>query len=253
MSIKEAKQPHDASVTRSARGIMLRGVASKAMAVERYASAVFGLALVLGLVFGLASMALGAKGDYFILGENNLAAALTRLEGDVQGSAMEVVNTDTGDDDTALTLKVQRGEAPMLVNSSEKVPFLNADRLDGFEPSEIKGAKAYATVVPSKIGPGGTAGSLLSLTSGFDFVSRADTGRYCLRAPGLNRRSPAVVSINRDGTANPEATASASVDTTSGGCPELQYEVVTERMILTPGGDLGARKADDVGFVIAVM
>ena len=74
---------------------MLRSVASKAMAVGRFASAVFGLAArVLGLVFGAASAALGANGDSFVLGQQNVATALTRLTGSVQGAQMEVQNNN---------------------------------------------------------------------------------------------------------------------------------------------------------------
>ncbi len=109
---------------------MLRSVASKAMALGRFASAVFGLALVLGLVFGAASAALGANGDNFVLGQQNVATALTRLTGSVQGAQMEVQNNNPDQDDTALSLKVQPGEAPMKVLSGARVDNLNADKVD---------------------------------------------------------------------------------------------------------------------------
>ena len=57
---------------------MLRRVATKVASVGRFASMVFGLALVLPLVFGVTSVALGANGQPFILGRaTNAATALT--------------------------------------------------------------------------------------------------------------------------------------------------------------------------------
>jgi hypothetical protein len=61
---------------------MLRTAASKVAWVGRTASMVFGLALVLALVFGVASMALGANGKPFILGKAaNTATKVTGLIG----------------------------------------------------------------------------------------------------------------------------------------------------------------------------
>lgn len=85
-----------------------------------------GLAIMLALVFGVATTALGANGNPFLLGKGNLATALTKLTGNVNGSAMQVVNSNAGADDTALSLNVQTGEAPMRVNSDTRVANLNA-------------------------------------------------------------------------------------------------------------------------------
>ena len=65
----------------------------------------------LGLVFGAASVALGANGDNFVLGQNNVATVLTRLTGSVQGPSLQVQNDNPGTNDTALALNVQQGEA----------------------------------------------------------------------------------------------------------------------------------------------
>jgi hypothetical protein len=111
---------------------MLRTAAAKIAWVGRTASMVFGLALVMALVFGVATMAFGANGSNFILGNlNNTATALTKLTGNVNGSAMQVVNSNADANDTALDLRVQAGEAPMRVNSPTKVANLNADKVDG--------------------------------------------------------------------------------------------------------------------------
>ena len=118
------------------------------------------------------------------LGQTNVANALTRLTGSVPGAQMEVQNNDPGANDTALSLKVQPGEPPMKVLSGAKVENLNADELDGLDPSQIKGARAYAVVDPDD-GPGGTPGFDPSAPSGFNSVQRISTGIYCLKAPGL--------------------------------------------------------------------
>jgi hypothetical protein len=60
---------------------MLRSVESKVAWVGRTASAVFGLALILALMFGVASMAFGANGNPWILGQGNVATAITKLGG----------------------------------------------------------------------------------------------------------------------------------------------------------------------------
>ena len=107
---------------------MLKSAASKLMWLGRTASMVFGLALVMALVLGAASMAFGANGGTFILGKlNNAATAVTGLVGNVDGAAaLRVTNPNSGTNDTALDLRVQAGEAPMKVNSNTRVANLNA-------------------------------------------------------------------------------------------------------------------------------
>ena len=119
--------------------IMLRSAASKAMSVGRFASAVFGLALVLALMFGVTSVALAANGQPFLLGRaTNAATALTKLTGNVNGAAMQVQNTNAGyGRHGALSLTVQAGEAPMRVNSDARVANLNADKIDGKDSDQI--------------------------------------------------------------------------------------------------------------------
>lgn len=102
---------------------MVRSALGRVAWVGRTASTVFGLALVMALVLGVASMAFGANGGNFILGSlNNTATALTRLTGNVNGAAVQVVNTNADANDTALNLSVQAGEAPMAVNSAKRWP-----------------------------------------------------------------------------------------------------------------------------------
>src|SRR5215217_8071299 len=112
---------------------MVRSVAKKVAWVGRTASMVFGLALVIGLVVGVTSVAFGANGGNFILGSlNNTATAITKLTGTVGGGpALQVSNPSTVTGSTALDLQVATGKAPMKVNSSTKVTNLNADKVDG--------------------------------------------------------------------------------------------------------------------------
>ena len=125
---------------------MLRSAASKVMWVGRATVFLVGLAVILAVVFGMASAAFGANGGNFILGQNNAATALTRLTGNVNGSAMQIVNNNADANDSALSLSVQQGEAPMRVNSSKVVTNLNADKLDGQEASDLAEPRGYAHI-----------------------------------------------------------------------------------------------------------
>jgi hypothetical protein len=112
---------------------MVRSVAKKVMWLGRATVFLMGLALMLALVFGMASTALGANGGNFILGSlNNTATAITKLTGTVGGGpALQVSNPSTATGSTALDLQVATGKAPMKVNRTTKVTNLNSDLLDG--------------------------------------------------------------------------------------------------------------------------
>ncbi len=112
----------------------------KVMWVGRATVFLVGLAVILALTVGVATTALGANGQSFLLGRFNAATALTKLTGNVNGAAMQVVNSNADANDTALNLSVQAGEAPMTVNSAKKVANLNADRLDDREASSFANA-----------------------------------------------------------------------------------------------------------------
>ncbi len=113
---------------------MLRSTASKVAWVGRTASMVFGLALVLALLFGVATMALAAHGGNFVLGVlTNTATDVTRLVGNVPGGpALHVVNNNTAVGSKALQLSVTANKPPLAVNATAgKATNLNADELDG--------------------------------------------------------------------------------------------------------------------------
>jgi len=100
---------------------------------------VVGLAVILALVFGIASAALAGNGDAWRLGQGNVATKITSLGGmlGVNGPIVRLTNNNADADDTALELRVQTGEAPMTVNSATRVDDLNADRLDGKDVTQI--------------------------------------------------------------------------------------------------------------------
>ena len=105
---------------------------------------VFGLALVLALIFGLASVALSATGGNFVLGKANEATTVSKLTATVAGPALTLVNQGTDAAATALNLNVASGKAPLRVNAAAgTATTLSADELDGKDSSDFyaQGAK----------------------------------------------------------------------------------------------------------------
>ncbi len=226
---------------------MLRSAASKAMWVGRTASAVFGLALVLALVLGVATMAFAANGQNLVLGVlNNTATAVTKLTGNVAGKpALQVNNFSTASGSRALQLGVAEGKAPLVVNANAgKATNLNADKLDGKDSGELGGARAYAFVTPVPFSDSVVLDG--NRTFGFTAVRRNATGSYCLTpASGVRPdRFPAVVSVEFASTNNPKGNTTAVYNTL--GCGDQlnnTYQVLTYR-----DGVL----ANDIGFSIVV-
>ncbi|CAA9431457.1 MAG: hypothetical protein AVDCRST_MAG03-3272 [uncultured Rubrobacteraceae bacterium] len=109
---------------------MIRSAASKVMWVGRATVFMVGLAVILALVFGAATTAMGADGKPFLLGKRNVATLASKL-----------INRGEG---PALSLKVGEGQPPLAVDSSAKVANLNADQLDGKSEADFQGANAAA-------------------------------------------------------------------------------------------------------------
>jgi hypothetical protein len=107
---------------------MLRNAVGKVLWMGRATSTIVGLALMLALAIGAASAALGADGDFFKLGRNNLADSVSRL-----------TKSGTG---PALDLRVNSGP-PLAVNRQAKVDNLNADKLDGKDARALMPAQTY--------------------------------------------------------------------------------------------------------------
>jgi hypothetical protein len=110
---------------------MARSVFGKVMWVGRATVFLVGLAVILALVFGAASVAFGADDKPLILVARNLAQSLTTLENQGAGPA--------------LSLEVSFG-APLKVDSTTREARLNADRVDNMEASELAPPRAYARV-----------------------------------------------------------------------------------------------------------
>jgi hypothetical protein len=112
---------------------MARSAFSKVMWVGRATVFMVGLAVVLALLFGVATTALGATGGNFILGQSNVASPVSRLVGNVAGGhALQVSNQSTETGSRALQLGVAEGKAPLAVNAmAGTATNLNADELDG--------------------------------------------------------------------------------------------------------------------------
>jgi hypothetical protein len=101
---------------------MFRSAVSKVMWVGRATVFLVGLAVILALLFGVASMAFARDGQSFILGQRNVAQSLSTL-----------VKQGAG---PALSLRVDSG-APLAVNSDTRVANLNADQLDGVDSAGL--------------------------------------------------------------------------------------------------------------------
>ena len=129
---------------------MLRTAAKKVAWVGRTASMVFGLALVLALMFGVATTALAGTGigATFNLGQKNTVDRLSQLVGSTAGAMFKVDNNGTG---TAVDLRVgsptddpaTKTVAPMKVDSQQVVTHLNADELDGKDSAAFLTSAIY--------------------------------------------------------------------------------------------------------------
>jgi hypothetical protein len=74
--------------------------------------------------------------SYLVLGAVNTASTTTTLKSAVNGSVLQITNTNAAGGTSArgLAITVPAGRAPLLVNSSAgKAPNLNADKLDGLD------------------------------------------------------------------------------------------------------------------------
>lgn len=125
---------------------MLKSAASKVMWVGRATVFLVGLAVILALLFGVASMALGANGNPFILGKpGNKATKVTGLVGNVADAAKPALRVRNSGPGSALELGVGDPAAtpeskftpPMKVDSQAKVTNLNADEIDGTDSSNL--------------------------------------------------------------------------------------------------------------------
>src|SRR5215203_702840 len=114
---------------------MARRIFSKVLWLGRATSAVVGLAVILALILGVATAALGAApATTFKLGQINTSNAVSTLVGAVSGSNLKIENTGTDANSTALELKVPQGKAPLTVKAAD------SQKLEGKQASEFAAA-----------------------------------------------------------------------------------------------------------------
>jgi hypothetical protein len=138
---------------------MVRKIFHRMMWVGRAAVFTAGMTMILALVFGVATTALGATGGNFILGKANVAGTVSKLTAGISGAALQVVNSGAG---TALDLRVgssttapaDKTVAPMKVDSQARVANLNADEVDG------KDASSFAASTHTHSGEDITSGTI---------------------------------------------------------------------------------------------
>jgi hypothetical protein len=123
---------------------MFRSALGKVMWVGRATIFMVGLAVILALVFGIASSAFARNGKPFILGKAaNTATKVTGLIGKVATDSALVVKNPSGG--SALDLSVgdplanpsTKTVAPLKVDSQAKVANLNSDQLDGKDSGQF--------------------------------------------------------------------------------------------------------------------
>ncbi len=109
--------------------------------MARATTTVVGLAIMLALVFGVATTAIGATGGNFILGKANGATSVSKLTASIAGPALTLVNQSTEAAATALNINVASGKAPLKVNAAAGTATnLSADELDGKDSSAFYAA-----------------------------------------------------------------------------------------------------------------
>ncbi len=112
----------------------------KVMWMARATTTVVGLAIMLALVFGVATTAIGATGGNFILGKANGATTVSKLTANIAGPALTLVNQSTEAAATALNINVASGKAPLKVNAAAGTATnLSADELDGKDSAQFLG------------------------------------------------------------------------------------------------------------------
>ena len=122
-------------------------------------------------------------------------------------------------------------------------------------------ARAYATVRPHETFPCAPGCTFLR-SKGITSVTRTDTGRYCVTAPGIDSASTTgAVTVDWAATATPEGNSSALIDS-GANCGLGQFSVVTERQSPTDVRNAAnngttsvagnAVDSDSVGFTIVI-
>jgi hypothetical protein len=190
----------------------------------------------------------------------------------------EVLSEDIGNSQVALNdLAANSVNSGKLVNGGVQGADVLDNELTGADVNDnsLKGAdidegtldigdaaRAYALVRPATCA-GTTPGDCTPEQSkGISSVTRFATGSYCVTAPGIDAAvTPAAVTVDWNGTDNPEGNASA-MTYEAGGCSGGGFLVFTERqptVFVDQGGGTStatvsgpAEPANDVAFTIVI-
>jgi len=146
---------------------------------SHFFSAVLG-GLVVAVVMAVLP-ATAANGDLMVVGTRNTARNSTKI---ISRNSTQLINTKAGR--PALTLAVQPGAPPMVVNSTGKVTDLNADLLDGLNSDAFSTAahdhddnvRVAKTAVTSSTG----GGSLIA-------VANCGSGNHAIGGGGNTNNS----------------------------------------------------------------
>ena len=187
-----------------------------------------GLAVILALVFGVASAALGADGNFFKLGNRNVAQTVSTL-----------VKQGTG---AALALQVGASQPPLTVNpAAGTATGLSADELDGLNSTQLE-PRGYAQVTTSPgIQPGSSKGVI-------DVDRTAEPGNvYCFQLSFAPKAAVASGNINNNATVG-SAVDSTAVDQKCGAAGNYEAAAITYG-----ANDPASVPRNDVNFGIVFM
>jgi hypothetical protein len=174
-------------------------VVSKVRWVGRATVFLVGLAVILALELGVASTAFGADGDFFKLGQRNVAQSVSTL-----------VNQGPG---AALQLRVGSNQPSLKVNAAAGTATgLSAGELDGMDSSELE-PRGYALV---RVSPTGATIDP-NRSKGINGVQRNTISNsvYCFDLAFNNPHA----SVASAASVNNNATIGTTLDIVSG-CPE---------------------------------
>jgi len=132
-----------------------------------------------GLIAALlvtAAPAIADVGDALLAGKFNTVDQKTTVSGDAAGDSMFKIANGAGDG-SGLTVQVEPGNAPIVVNSARRVRKLNADKLDGFHADRFVMDGEVAAAAHGQIREDG---SIRNASANVTGVTKPGTGQYCV-------------------------------------------------------------------------
>jgi hypothetical protein len=132
------------------------------------------LAVALALV--VTGAVAGAAGEALIVGQSNTAGAnQTHLTANLSKATLKLTQLGLG---SPLSLKGSTNKPPMVVNSSQKVLNLNADRVDGKSAGAFLPSPTYRQSTNVTIAAGGSASFDVSCDAGDQVLSGGYLGKH---------------------------------------------------------------------------